>query len=85
MDNNTNKSALGPTLGVIIILAVIVVGSLYFWGQRSVKKPAPQTATSSSDIQRLKTQSGSDDISSIEADLKATNFNNLDQGSSSLQ
>ncbi len=30
-----NGGSAGPIIGTIVILAVIVLGGLYFWGQRS--------------------------------------------------
>lgn len=42
MDQNTNNtgdkiskdSSVGPAIGIIIIIAVLIVGALYFWGSR---------------------------------------------------
>ena len=33
--NRGNEGSAGPVIGIIIILAVIVLGGLYFWGQRT--------------------------------------------------
>ncbi len=86
------KSPLGPVIGLVIILAVIIVGSLYFWGQKveqdAAIKNAPtqteqrvvETAPVDSQVEALQTQSSSDDINSIEADLNATDFTNIDGG-----
>lgn len=86
--------SLGPIIGVIIIVAVVIVGGLYYWSKQMIAKlPEPvvtegatQTpqnnsvqAQVSSDpaIQQLKSQGTSDDIQSINQDLKATNLDNL--------
>lgn len=76
----TDKSV-GPAIGIIIIIIIIVLGGLYFWGQRVNNQPALQSqnenVTPGADINELQNQSSSDDVSSIEADLKATNFDSL--------
>lgn len=74
-----NESSVGPVIATIIILAVIVLGGLYFWGQRGdngATTPAP--ATSSADLNAINSQSSSDDTSSIQTDLQNTNTQNLD-------
>ena len=80
-----NKSSVGPLIAVIIILALIVVGGLYFLKQRAnqpVYVPAPQTDSVTTS---LNTQSSSDDLNSIEKDLNATDAQNLDQGASAIE
>ena len=73
--NNVNVSAgeggglSGPVIGVIVILAIIILGGLYFWSQR---------AGNDAVIDEINTQSGSDEASDIEADLNATDIENLD-------
>ncbi len=87
------KTQLGPVIGLIIILAIIVVGTLYFWGQRVENTQVPQdtvmqtdqTGQTDTQTEQLQTQSSSDDITSIEADLNATDFGNIDSGSEQLQ
>jgi hypothetical protein len=75
-----NESSVGPVIATIIILAVIVLGGLYFWGQRGDNNgTAPQTpTTSSADLNAINSQSSSDDTSSIQTDLQNTNTENLD-------
>jgi flagellar basal body-associated protein FliL len=78
-----SEKSIGPAIGIIIIIAVIVIGGLYFWGQRVSKQkavPTPEnnsTTTIDQNIQNLQKQSSADDINSIEADLNATNLNQL--------
>ncbi len=81
------KSGKGPLIAVIIILILIVIGSLYFLKQRnSQMKYTPQIQSESDEVTAsLKAQSSSDELDSIEADLKSSNYDNLDQGAAALQ
>lgn len=83
------KSSVGSIVSIIIILILIVIGALYFWGKRveettSLIQPAEEITPNEADeammneAAAIKAMSGSDEIDSIEADLKATNLNNLD-------
>lgn len=86
-DITKNKeTAVGPIVGVIIIIAVIVLGGLYFWGQRNAKTQTPpldQTQETTLNNMRKQeasviiNQSTSTDPSTIEADLNATDVNGL--------
>jgi len=59
----------GPLIGAIVILAVIILGGLYFWGQR---------AGNDAVIDETSTESGSDETAAIEADLDAIDIESLD-------
>jgi FtsZ-interacting cell division protein ZipA len=84
-----NKSSVGGILGTIIIIALIVLGGLYFWGKRieeskNVQKlttdnmpTVEQNATSEAAV--IKSMSASDDVDSIDTDLKNTKLDNLSQ------
>lgn len=78
------KKSSGPLIAVIIILALIVIGGLYFLKERMSRDTyiAPQEDSVTAGLQA---QSDSDDLNSIEADLNATDLDNLDQGASVLQ
>jgi|SRR3989344_6616143 len=81
-----NKKSIAPLLSVIVILALIVVGGLYFLKERSAQETyVPPTDQSDSITTSLNQQSSADDLSSIEADLNATNVDNLDQGAAAFQ
>jgi len=73
--NNVNMGAgeggglSGPLIGAIVILAVIILGGLYFWGQR---------AGNDAVIDETSTGSGSDETAAIEADLDAIDIESLD-------
>ncbi len=86
------KTPLGPVIGLVVIIAIIVVGSLYFWGQRTEKSMmnvpvdttsqtnGTQETSTDAQTQQLQTQSSSDSIDSIEADLNATDLGSIDAG-----
>lgn len=78
------KKSHGPLIAVVIILALIIVGGLYFLKQRTSKI---EYGTTNGDVivESLNTQSSSDTIESIEADLNATDLNILDQGATAVE
>ena len=80
---------LGPILGALILLVVLILGGLFLWGGMLVKKaPAseertisnnePETPRAEADQQILETLSPSDDLGAIEADLNSTNLDSID-------
>ncbi|MES2214055.1 MAG: hypothetical protein V4465_01515 [Patescibacteria group bacterium] len=76
------ESSVGPVIATIIILAVIVLGGLYFWGQRgadmtSETVPA-QTQSVDETTAAIESQSSSDDTSAIDADLRSTDTTSVD-------
>lgn len=86
MPVQTEKKSVGPLVAVIIILALIVVGGLYFLKERSSQNTyVPPVPEGDNVTASLKKQGSSDDLKSIEADLNATDLNNLDQGASVIQ
>ena len=84
-----NKSSIGSIIGTIIVIAIIILGGLYFWGKRidearmnrELVKDQGTTETVVEDdnmeANAIRSVTPSDDLNSIEADLKATNLNNL--------
>ena len=82
-----NNKSKGPLIAVIVILFLIVIGGLYFLGQRMNKSYNPTTDTLTTDpvTDSMNTQSDSDDVSSIEADINATNIDNVDQGAAVIE
>jgi len=92
MDANNDtrgEGSVGPVVATIIILAIVVLGGLYFWGQRNSGNEAdiygnPISTTTSSttlpDTSVIDTQSNSDNPASIQNDLKSTDINNLGSG-----
>ena len=86
ISDQAEKKSAGPLIAVIIILALIIIGGLYFLKTRSSQNiyvptvPVVDTVTES-----LNTQGNSDDLDSIEADLNATDLDNLDQGAAAIE
>ncbi len=79
------QKSVGPTVGLVIVLILIILGGIYFWMKQSDYKETAWTETNKdTDTQAFEQQSSSDEISSIEADLDSTDFNNLDQGYSEI-
>lgn len=75
MNVGTVESSGGSTgliIGAVVILAIIVLGGLYFWGQRANDALLNET------VESINTQSSSDEAAAIEADLDATDIENLD-------
>ena len=80
-----NKSSIGSIIGTIIIIALIILGGLYFWGKRIEETKLTQdlttspaeTTTDNSEAAIIKSAGSSDDLNSIETDLGNTNTANL--------
>ena len=83
---NTGEGSIGPIIATIIILAILVLGGLYFWNQRVAQinnanlnnQPVSTSTTTDAAVNAINQQSTSDSTASIEADLKATNTTNVD-------
>ena len=83
----TNKSGIGSIIATIIIIAIIILGGLYFWGKRveesqsaqnMIKETTAQATTApQSEAAAIRSVSSSDDLNSIDADLQATKLDNL--------
>lgn len=79
----------GIVIGLSIIGIALTIGLFYLWGGMTAHKEVstftpprnaePETPRADADIQILRTVSGSDEISSIEADLLSTNLDALDR------
>lgn len=81
------EKSMGALIGSIIVIAVIVIGGIYFWMTRNGESPVPgetpplgQTVAPDQETAALLNQGTSSEISDIEKDLNATNFDNLDAG-----
>lgn len=82
------KSSVGGIIGTIIIIAIIILGGLYFWGKRIEESKANQNlvsdesttqqATTTDENADIENVSSADDLDSIDADLNSTTFTNLD-------
>ena len=86
MHRPENKSSIGSIIGTIIIIAIIILGGLYFWGKRLEENKLKQNLVKESTTQTeeyneaaaIKSVSSSDDLNSIQADLNSTKTENLD-------
>ncbi len=72
------ESSTGPAIAIVIVLAMIILGGFYFWGERSKSTDTILEATPEQMISAIETQSTSDESSSIEADLNSTELDNID-------
>ena len=59
-------------IATIILLAVIVLGALYFWKARS------SDTVPAADTSAIESQSSSDEAAAIQGDLNSTNVENVD-------
>lgn len=85
-----HHSHVGPILGVLIIMLVLILGGLYLWGamiaqnengalvERVIPNNEPETPRATADGQIMGTVSSSDELGAIEADLASTNLDSLD-------
>ena len=83
MDNQTSPSQephpspIGPLIGSIIIIVVIALGGLYFWANE-LDKEAKHRALREAQIDAQRAiASSTDDLGSIEADLKKEDIGKL--------
>ncbi len=67
---NNNGGSTGLIIGAIVIIAIIILGGLYFWGQRADDSDAVTDT--------INTPNTSDEAAAIEADLNVTDIENLD-------
>ena len=83
-----HHTQLGPILGALLILFVVILGGLYLWGasldqaadgdQRVIVNNEPETPRANADAQILGTVSSSDSLEAIEADIESTDLGSLD-------
>lgn len=72
----------GPVVASIIIIIVLLIAGLYLWGSRL--NNADMNPTEDEMVEELETTSDSDEIEAIEADLEATDFDDLDEGTNEV-
>ena len=70
MDQTTSSK--GSLIATILVVAIIVVGALYFWSERG------GDALEAQQLESINTQSDSDATLDIEADLEATDVDSVD-------
>lgn len=83
------KSSWGSAIGIVLIVAVIIIGGLYFWGQKIDERMSEYEAgdvtveeilnAPDAQLEALsEEQSTSTDIADIENDLNMTDLDSLD-------
>ena len=87
MEPQQQKSGVGPIIGTVIIIALIILGGLYFWGKRVEESKATQNLVTGSvestatvdqmEANAIKSVTPANDTTSIQADLNATNLDDL--------
>lgn len=89
METGGEKS-MGPLIGSIIIVVILIAGGFYLWnkemtedemaGEDNMMMDDSGTTMMEGDVKTkaLETQNTSDETSAIEADLNATDLNNMD-------
>lgn len=81
MEPTNNQNSVGPTVAIIIVLAMVILGGIYFWGERSATLKEAYTSGNAEEVARqIETQSISSDTDSIENDLEDTEIEDLDSG-----
>jgi hypothetical protein len=92
----THHSHVGPILGVLIIVLILILGGLYLWGsmlsqsenearvERTIPNNEPETPRATADRQILETTSSSNELDAISADLDTTNLDSIDTDLASI-
>lgn len=90
MDNNQNNfqsenkptkkdSNIGPIIGSVIIIVLIILGGLYFWGYIINKQQVNAPTTEESEVEEVKTEEIADpDVAEINNELNSTNVDEID-------
>jgi len=89
--NSQRDRTVGPLIGSIIIIFVILGGGLYFWGSLIANQKdtiqnqeVSEAQLEKSEIESLTAQSTSDETASIKSDIEATDVDSLDADISAL-
>ncbi len=69
---------MGMVVALIVILALVVLGGPYFWGQRASTTETPAPVVEDQATASIKAQGTGDDTSSLEDDLNSTDIDTLD-------
>ncbi len=88
--SQTHHTHVGPILGVLIVVLILIMGGLYLWGsmlsqsgsegrvERTIPNNEPETPRAAADAQILNTTSSSNDLDAIYADLESTDLSSLE-------
>lgn len=85
-----DEKGFGGMFGVVIIVALLIVGGFYFMkkdAEYKIENMTPEEIMAQEDTAKnaLNTQGTSDEMVAIEADLQATNTGNLDTEVSAIE
>jgi uncharacterized protein HemX len=72
--SSQKDSGVGPVIGSILIILLIILGGLYYWGSIIQETQNHNTVDES-----LPAMSDNDEIDDIERDLESTNTDEIDQ------
>ncbi|MHB1316761.1 MAG: hypothetical protein ACYCZW_02795 [Minisyncoccota bacterium] len=77
-----DKASTSGIIGTVIIIALIILGGLYFWGKRiNVQKESAaiiqQEQTSLQQAKAIETVSEEDDVATLKAELETTTTSDL--------
>lgn len=92
MQAPNNKSSIGPVIGAIIIVLLLILGGLYVWGEKLNQGDTPNDqslneqydASQDAAVIQFKQQGSSDDLNSIEADIQSTNLDSIDSAANNV-
>ena len=89
---NPENESKGSLIGSIIVVILLIAGAAYLFVNRNTVTTTPPTATTTTTevgkdeaTAKLQSTSQSDEVVDIEADAAATNFDNLDQETASIE
>lgn len=69
------KTGWGSIIATVLIIAIVVIGALYFWGKRiEESKNAEELLNEENEVETILNLSTSDELDSIEAELNSTNL-----------
>ena len=73
MNTTPHESSWGPIIGIIVIIAIVVLGGIYFWGKNQ-EQSAPQDTmmeTSQTSDASLEAELSTSGIEDVDAELSA--------------
>ncbi|MEX0917244.1 MAG: hypothetical protein WDZ90_01870 [Candidatus Paceibacterota bacterium] len=87
-ESRKKEGHIGPLISAGIIILILVVGGIYYWGTK-VNEDGLQNETEQdmdeTSIEALQTQDSSDEVGAIEEDLENTNLDSLDAELSDIE
>jgi hypothetical protein len=89
MQAGAPKRSLGPIIGIIVVVALLIIGGLYFWGEKlsttstpAQENPSLPPVTSGTqpagDAAQGAPVSGADDIDTLNSELQTSGSGNVD-------